>query len=124
MAGADAASLLTRTAETVYPVMINGETKSSVTIVHKEGGYAPSSFGNAEIVKNLTRYRNPGGSDFMVRVPALNLYFLGRQVDNHLVLVAVSEDARLKLRPGEPAPAETVLQQLVPLANAYNGLPL
>ena len=124
--GANANSLLSNSSETIYPVTVRGQVKSSVTIVQKEGGYQPSSFGNAEIVKSLSRYRqgeNPA-SDFVVRVLALNMYFLGRHVEDRLFLTPVIDDPRLKLRPGESVPAEIVLEQLVPLANAYNGEPM
>ena len=124
--GANATGLLSKTAETIYPVTVSGQVKSSVTIVQKEGGYHPSSFGNAEIIKSLSRYRRGdlAANDFVVRVPALNMYFLGRKVEDRLFLTPVVEDPRLKLRPGEAVPAEIVLQDLVPLANAYNGEPI
>lgn len=100
--------------------------KSSVTISHKENGYQASSFGNAEIIKSLSRYRQAqaGSGDFVVRVPAFNMYYLGRRIEKRLLLVPIIDDPRLKLKPGEVVGAETVLEQLVPLANAYNGLPM
>ena len=55
--GANANGVLSKNSETIYPVMVNGQVKSSVTVVQKEGGYQPSSFGNAEIIKGLSRYR-------------------------------------------------------------------
>lgn len=121
----DASSLLIATSETVYPVTVNGQVKSSVTIVQKEQGYQPSSFGNAAVIRRLA---GPQGenttNEFIVRVPALSMYFLGKRVEEKLLFVPVIEDPRLKLRLGEPVPAETVLEQLVPIANAYNGLPM
>jgi hypothetical protein len=125
--GTNANSLLSKSSETIYPVTVNGQVKSSITIVQKkEGGYQPASFGNAEVIKNLSRYRSSeqAANDFVVRVLALNMYFLGKQVDNRTFLTPIIEDPRLKLRPGEALPAEIVVQQLVPLANAYNGLPM
>jgi hypothetical protein len=124
--GANANSLLSNSAETIYPVLVRGQVKSSVTIVQKQDGYQPSSFGNAEIVKSLSRYRqgeSPAGQ-FVVRILALNMYFLGRHVEDRLFLTPIIDDPRLKLRTGESVPAELVLEQLVPLANAYNELPM
>ena len=60
----------------------------------------------------------------MVRVLALNMYFLAKRVENRLFLTPIMEDPRLKLPIGEAVPAEIVLEQLVPIANAYNGLPM
>ena len=125
-AGTDPQSLLVKTSETIYPVTVNGQVKSSVTIVHTETGYAPSSFGNAPIVKALSQYRQltNAQSEFVGRVPALNLYFLGRTVEGKTMIVPIAEDPRMKLRPGEPVPFEAALPDLVAAANAYNGLPM
>jgi hypothetical protein len=122
----DPNTLLTASSEIVYPVTVGGRVKSSVTIVHKEQGYQPSSFGNAEIIRRLSEYRREenAGNEFIVRVPALNMYFLGRRAENQVLLVPIIEDPRLKLRPGEPLPAQTVLAELTPIARAYNGLPM
>lgn len=122
----DPKQLLVKSSETIYPVTVNAQVKSSVTVVQNDAGYAPSSFGNAAIVKSLSQYRqgSTAEGDFVVRVPALNMYFLARWVDGKLMLVPIADDPRLKLRPGEAVPAETALPQLVALANAYNGLPM
>jgi hypothetical protein len=124
--GTDPNTLLTPSTKAIYPVTVDGQVKSSVAVSHQESGYKASSFGNAEIVKSLSRYRQTqtGSGDFVVRVPALNMYYLGRRVENRLLLIAIIDDPRLKLKPGEALSAETVLEQLAPLANAYNGLPL
>ena len=125
-AGGDTQALLVKSSETIYPVTVNGQVKSSVTIVQSDAGYAPASFGNAPIIRALSQYRQgpTPESDFVVRVPALNMYFLGRTVDGKLMLVPIAEDPRLKLRPGEAVPFETALPDLVAAANAYNGLPM
>lgn len=70
----------------------------------------------------LPRYEPP--SEFAVRVPALSMYFLGNRVQNRLMLTPVSVDNRLPLRPGAAVPAENVITAIVPLAQAYNGLPM
>ena len=124
--GTDPNTLLVQSSRTLYPVTVDGQVKSSVTISHKESGYQASSFGNAEIIKSLSRYRQAqtASGDFVVRIPAFNMYYLARRVEKRLVLVPIIDDPRLKLKPGEAVSAETVLDQLVPLANAYNGLPM
>jgi len=124
--GADAATLLTKSSESVYPVLVNDQVRSSVTVVHKERGYEPSSFGNADVVKRLMAVRKAegGGPAFIVRVPALNIFFLGSGADSQVLLTPIVEDPRTELRVGEPIPAGLVLERLVPLALAYNGLPM
>jgi hypothetical protein len=121
--GTDVNSLLTPSPDALYPVTANGQVRSSVTITKVEGGYRASSFGNAEIIKALSKYRE-ATTAFAVRVPALNLYYLAQRADNKLLLTPIADDTRLKLSIGKAVPAEDVLNQLVPLATAYNGLPM
>jgi hypothetical protein len=124
--GQDVASLLTKTSESVYPVLVNDQVRSSVTIVRREGGYEPSSFGNADVVKRLMmalRKTESGTAAFIVRVPALNVYFLGSGAGGEIRLAPIIDDPRIELRAGEARPAGAILNQLVPLALAYNGLP-
>jgi hypothetical protein len=124
-AGQDSNGLLTPSSETIYPVTAGGQVRSSVTVVKKETGYTTAGFGNAEIVKGLSQYRSENVANaFAVRVPALSLYFLGNRIENRLMLTPVATDARLPFRAGVAVPAEEVLKVIVPLAQAYNGLPM
>lgn len=123
--GQDANALLAVSSETIYPVTAGGQVRSSVTVVKKETGYTTASFGNAEVVKALSRYRGANAPNgFAVRIPAFSMYFLGNRVENRLTLTPVFEDTRLPFRIGVAVPAEDVLKALVPLAQAYNGLPM
>lgn len=115
-------TLLALSAETIYPVTVSGNVRTGVTIVHKEQGYESSSFGNADIVKRLVAYRQ-GVGDFAVRVPAFNLYFLGRRIDSRVVLAPIANNPRLKSQAGEIMPLETVIEQLRPYAESYDGRP-
>jgi hypothetical protein len=122
-AGQDPNTLLAASPETIYPVTVDGQVRTGVTIVHKEQGYEPSSFGNADIVKRLAENRHNEG-EFAVRVPAFNMYFVGRRVEDRLVLVPIVNDPRLKVEQGQAVPIEVVLDQLKPYVDAYNGLPM
>jgi len=124
-AGQDANALLIASPETIYPVTVGGQVRSSVTVIKKESGYTTAGFGKAEIVKGLSRYRSDNMPNaFAVRVPALSLYFLGNRVDNRLMLTPISEDSRVPFRVGVAVPAEEVVKAIVPLAQSYNGLPM
>ena len=121
----DPNGLLTASPETIYPVAVGGQVRSSVTLVKKDNSYTAASFGNAAIVQALTRYRTantPGA--FAVRIPALGIYMLGNRIENRLVLTPIVEDSRLPFRPGVAVPAEEVWKAVGPLAQAYNGLPM
>jgi hypothetical protein len=122
-AGQDPNTLLASSAETIYPVTVDGRVKTGVTIVHKEQGYEPASFGNADIVKRLASNRQ-NENEFAVRIPAFNMYFVGRRVEDRLVLVPIVNDPRLKVEAGQAVPIEVVLDQLKPYVNSYNGLPM
>jgi len=124
-AGAKPDSLLTQSNRTMYPVTVGGDVKSSVTITQRDNGYRASTFGDAEIIKSLSRYRKTESQgDFVVRVPALAMYFLARRVDDRVLVIPIIDDPRLKVKVGEAVPLETVIAQLVPLANGYNGEPM
>jgi hypothetical protein len=123
--GQDPNTLLTDSSETIYPVSAAGQVESSVTVVKKETGYTTASFGHAAIVKDLSRYRHTNQpSEFAVRIPALSMYFLGNRVEHRLMLTPVSMDSRLPFRAGAAVPAENVITAILPLAQAYNGLPM
>jgi hypothetical protein len=122
-AGQDPNALLAASPETIYPVTVDGQVKTGVTIVHKEQGYEPASFGNADIVKRLaSNHHNEG--EFVLRIPAFNMYFVGRRVEDRLVLVPIVNDPRLKVEQGQAVPIEVVIDQLKPYVDAYNGLPM
>jgi len=120
--GQDPNSLLTPSAETIYPVTVGGNVRTGVTIVHNEQGYESSSFGNAGIVQRLAGYRQ-GPGEFAVRIPAFNLYFVGRHVNTHVLLVPIANNPRLKAQAGEATPLEVVVDQLRPYVDSYDGRP-
>ena len=121
-AGDDAKGLLTPSLEMIYPVTVGGDVRTGVTIVHKEQGYESSSFGNAEIVKRLAGYRQ-SAKEFAVHIPAFNLYFVGRPVNSHVLLVPIANNPRLKAQAGEATPLEVVVDQLRPYVDSYDGRP-
>lgn len=118
-------SLLLKSSETIYPLTVDGSVRSSLSIARVDGGYAPSSFGSAEIVRQLSVHRRDaaGASDFVVHVPALKLHFLGRLTGADLVLVPIFLDPRVPFAVGQPEKAEVIFGRLVPYARASNGLP-
>ena len=121
-AGEDPNNLLTPSSELIYPVTVGGDVRTGVTIVHKEHGYESSSFGNADIVKRLAGYRQ-SAKEFAVHIPAFNLYFVGRPVNSHVLLVPIANNPRLKAQAGEATPLEVVVDQLRPYVDSYDGRP-
>lgn len=119
---ASAESLLTATSESIVPVLVGGRIRSSITVTRRPGGYEATAFG--EGLRGVGEGRPLVEGTFLVRVPALGLEFLGSREAGKLMLTPTAADPRLRLEPGRAVPAEEVVQQLVPLAQSHNGLPM
>jgi hypothetical protein len=117
-----AEKLLTSTTESVVPVLIGGQVRSSITITRGTGGFEASAFGEADL-QGLGS-RPPGEGAFLVQVPALGLQFLGSREAGKLMLTPMVSDPRLRLETGRAVPADDVVRQLVPLAQSHDGLPM
>lgn len=115
--------LLISTPESVVPVLVGGQVRSSITITRGARGFEASAFGEADL-QGLDESRKPGAGDFLVQVPALGLQFLGSREAGQLMLTPLVSDPRLRLQIGRPVPADDVVRQLVPLARSHDGLPM
>jgi hypothetical protein len=126
--GSDPAGLLTGGDSLLYPILVGSEVKSSIVLESGPSGWRVTSFGAPRFARFVATARSQGGAgavagDFVVRVPALNLFFLGQRSGSDLVLVPLLEDARLPLKSGARVPAKEIFEKLVPLARAHNDLP-
>ena len=103
--------------------------RSSITLLRDSGEWRSVAFGSPGLTRAVWEIRarvaaaNPGSSLSIVRVPALNLYFVGSRRDGELMLALILDDPRVKLEKGVPVPVSAVFSALVPLARAHNGLP-
>ena len=123
---ADPRDLLAEPVESLYPVAVNGEVRTGLTIQKGKDGFSPSGFGNFDMVRRVARYRQStgGGGEVVVRIPAMNLTFLGRTLDNQLFLVPVVADPGYGWKEGQALPAARVFGQLAPLAANFDHLPI
>jgi hypothetical protein len=122
--GQDPDALLTPTSATIYPVTVDAQPRSSVTVVKKDSGYTAASFGQAQIAKGLVQFRGPNvEGTFAVHIPILSMYLIGSRMDKRLMLTPVVA-TRASLRVGVPVAAEVLLKEVLPLIQTYNGLPL
>lgn len=123
--------LLTATDQVIYPVLVKGQVRSSITISKSGENWKAVSFGGPNFIKLISNTREENTKttrlDFsayqVVRVPSLNLFFLGFRLNNELMFVPVTDNARLKFRAGASMKAENVFSAIVPEARAHNGLP-
>lgn len=127
--GSDPAGLLTGGESLFYPILVGSEVRSSIVLETGPSGWKASSFGAPRFARLVAAARGKGAAstvagEFVVRIPALNLFFLGHRSGSDLFLVPLLEDARLpSLRTGAPVPAKQIFEQLVPVARAHNDLP-
>lgn len=125
--GDDVNRLLSELPQVYYPVTVQNQVRSTVTVEQANGKWRATGFGPANLAKQVERASKAGaasGAQILVHVAAFNLYFVGTRVENRLVLTPVGDYASYNLKAGASLPAEEVFTALVPFAQQYNGLPL
>ena len=123
--------LLTATDQVIYPVLVKGQVRSSITISKTGGSWQAVSFGGPNFMKlisgtleeNTKATRLDSLAYQVVRIPSLNLLFLGFRLNNELMFVPVTDNVRLKFRAGAGMKAENVFSAILPEARAHDGLP-
>lgn len=115
-------TLLVDARRSLYPVEVSQRVATSVFVTGSTDGWRATDLGNPAVARGVTRYRSRP-TDFIVHVPALQVYFVGNQTEGMLMLTPVRNDARADFRAGEPIPAHEAFKRLQPLAQGYNGLP-
>jgi len=120
----DPRSLLTGVSTLFYPVAVGADIRSSITVKRTDRGWVAAEFGNDELAKKIQSVRGGDTSSaLLVRVPALNLDFVGTESGGTLSLTSLFDVPGTKIRAGATADARSVFAALVPMANAHNGLP-
>lgn len=129
-AGQAPESLLHATERVTWLVLVNGRTRSSVTLSRGSGGWGAVGYGAphysriVDSVLALLASRPGGGGQYIeVLVPALNTTFLGSVQAGQLFFTPVLTDQRFKFQSGSTLPAAQALLQMVPAARAHNGQP-
>jgi hypothetical protein len=117
-------SLLNDTHQLIYPVSVNGEHRSSVTLHEINGEWQIGSFGKPYFSKSLgqvldaqlaeTKY--PAAEFFVVEIPALRTFFLARHHGSDLLLTPLHDDTAHKLTAGRTVDAKEVFGSLAPSA--------
>ena len=123
--------LLTATDQVIYPVLVKDQVRSSITISKSGESWPAVSFGGPNFIKlisstlkeNTKTTRLDSTAYQVIRVPSLNLFFLGFRLNNELMFVPVTDNARLKFKAGAGMKAENIFSALLPEARAHNGLP-
>jgi hypothetical protein len=129
-AGQAPESLLHPTGRVTWLVLVNGQTRSSVTLSRRNGSWGAVGYGAPHYARIVDSVRaslagRPGGGGqyIEVLVPALNTRFLGNVQAGQLFLTPVLTDQRFKFQSGSTLPAAQALLQMGPAARAHNGQP-
>ena len=127
----DPNKLLVAADQVIYPVMVNDQLRSSVTVEKTREKWEATSFGGSNLIKAIIGARSavvaagaPADNLFVAQVPGLNTYLIGFRTGDKLMLAPIMDDTSLKFSAGKVQPGEKVLAALVPVAQRYNGLPL
>lgn len=129
--GADLSALLHSTETLIYPVLVQGRTHSSVTLRRQDDRWQAESFGLPKYARLLNELRDRLAAEsnrspseyFEVRVPALNVAFLGHTQNGRLFLTPVFDAPRFGFKRGVTLPAEEVIEAILPAAREHTGLP-
>jgi hypothetical protein len=129
--GSKADTLLMKTNQFIYPVLVKEKVRSSITISKIKEEWKAVSFGSSNFVKLVSNTLKDSSkatgldisSYISVRVPALNLFFIAYRTKKGLMLVPLMDDARLKFKSGVSMKAEKVFSTILPDAKAHSGLP-
>jgi hypothetical protein len=120
----DPRSLLVDVGVTFYPIAVSGGVRSSITVKRSDGGWKATQFGSPLLAKRIEQVRGGATSAaLLVRVPGLNLDFIGVESGGVLKLTSLFTIAGTDIRQGDTADARTVFAALAPLARKVNGLP-
>lgn len=128
--GADPEALLLDLMTVVYPIRASGEVHGEMVMGKVNGAWSARGFGGPSHARAMEKVRGqvmaagvPAGSMMLVRVPALNIEFVGYRDSASLQLTPLRDLPIAGLRAGQTLPAARVFELLSPLARQHNGLP-
>jgi hypothetical protein len=127
-AGNNPEKLLVDVSQSIYPVIVENQVRSSISVEQSGssgssgGNWSPTDFGSPSLIEALSKARQ-NKDDFVVQVPALNLYFVARRSDSGLLLTPITDDPSLRFTAGQPMPIQDVLTIIQPVAKQTNDLP-
>ncbi|HEV8583965.1 MAG TPA: hypothetical protein VGT02_03240 [Methylomirabilota bacterium] len=129
--GHDPLPLLHPNHRMTFPVRVANATRSALTVERRGTSWNVASYGapryGALLDATRDRLARQESRDpaeyFEVRVPALNVSFVGARRDGRIALTPLVDDARFGFRAGGTLPAGDAFLAMVPAAQRHNGLP-
>ncbi len=116
--------MLFDTHEVRYPVSVDGKVRASMVMHQTDGKWQVAKFGRPALTQALTEVvrkraamaRTAPEALFEVTIPALNLYFVGREEDSRIMLTSTVGDPRFDLKQGEELDAQQLFTRIAPYA--------
>ena len=113
----------------IYPIKVNGDIRSSVTVAKSGEDWQVTSFGRpkwtkavAKIIAQKTVTGNIGYSDnFILHIASLYILLLGRYEQENLILTQVHDHDELALSAGDSGPAAELLIKIQQGIKGYSG---
>jgi hypothetical protein len=129
--GQEPRDLFTPHAQVVYPVLVKDVPHGSIELVEGERGWRVASFGARLFSLQVGRIRQekalelhqPVSAFFLLRVPALSVYFLAHQDRSGLILTPILNDARFGFQAGTSLQASEAFRLMRPVARKTEDLP-
>lgn len=126
---AQPASIMTEIDQKLYPVNVGDEARSSLSMVKKEDGWEPASFGTPSLIKLLAPTRVAHAETaglatldyFVVQIPALYLTFMGFRDSSDIKFIHVQDNPEFGFTAGATEDAKAVFAKLQPAAAAYES---
>jgi len=121
----DAQSFIIDTGSTIYPLLVEGKVKSSLTVTkdRKTKRWHTTEWGSPKLIGLIERARGmrPQSSLVVLISPQnpLGLRFIGERQTGKLLLTPIANIPRISLEAGEQRPAREIFLRLVPVANEY-----
>lgn len=127
----DPGTLLVFAHSLVYPVLVSGEVRTSITMAYRDQVWKAQSFGHSNFTRLLAiqlaaqskNQKLDRNAFFIVRVPAFNLVFLGFRINRKFMFAPVFDAPEYDLVAGTPVPADIIVEKLQAAARDYNDLP-
>jgi hypothetical protein len=122
--GENPADVLVRTNEIRFPLSVDGQVRSSVTLRRTNGRWEVARLGRPQLTKELSDViqrpamatQVPREAFFEVNIPALSLDFVGRRADTRILLTPLVSEPQYELQAGETLDAGQVFERLAPFA--------
>jgi len=118
----DVEGLLFSSGRIIFPVTVNEQVRSSVTVSGSGATWSATEYGGPMLMKALAAVRKDE-DEFIVSVPALNLYFVANRSDSELFLTPIIDDPRFEFVAGNVLSAKEAFERILPAAIEQEDLP-